>query len=67
MKLLATIVLAITLNNAALFAHWQYSDTLFQQCLVNNMLDSEIEDCMNKDLLFRVGGTILFTEGSYLE
>lgn len=64
MKLILVILTAITLNNAALFAHYKHADSVYVKCY---QTVDDIEDCMKKDLMFRISGTILFTEGSYLE
>lgn len=72
MKTLALILLTITLNNAALFSHYQYSEKLYSTCYDNLKwehieYDEAIYQCMRQDRAYRVVGTILFTEGSYLE
>jgi hypothetical protein len=66
MKLVLTILTAITLNNAALFIHYEYANKVYENCYYNAP-NEDIEACMNKDTTFRVVGTILFTEGSYLQ
>lgn len=70
-KIILVALLMITLNNAALFAHYNYSSKVYEKCYIKNFdsldFDNELRNCMREDLLFRIAGTILFTEGSYLE
>ncbi len=70
MKIILTILIAITLNNAALFAHYKYADGVYAKCYLtdeNPFEPNAIETCMKQDTIFRILGTLLFTEGSYLE
>lgn len=70
MKLILTMLVAITLNNAALYGHYKYADSVYQNCYYNSIdfrEENDLEICMKKDTTFRVFGTLLFTEGSYLE
>jgi hypothetical protein len=68
MKLVVVTLMAITLNNAALYLHYEYANKVYEKCYENiNYNEDDIEICMKKDKTFRIIGTLLFTEGTYLE
>jgi hypothetical protein len=70
-KIIVVALLMVTLNNIALFTHYNHANKVYEKCYIQNFdslsYENDLNLCMKKDTMFRILGTILFTEGSYLE